>query len=999
MGRGADVVVGMLGILRASSAYVPLDPQYPAQRLRYLIEDSGVEVVLTQRALRGDLEALGVGVPLVDIETLEAHDAAAPEEEGAAGPARLAYVIYTSGSTGAPKGVEVTHANVLRLLNTTRKQFGFGAEDVWSCFHSTAFDFSVWEIWGALLHGGRLVMVPHWVARAPRAFCELLREQRVSVLNQTPSAFFQLLQQPGFIESAPGWGLKWVIFGGEALDSRRLARWWSHHGGDGGTRFVNMYGITETTVHVTYGEILDPEKAHRSVGDPLGDLRVYLLDASGQPVPPGAAGEIHVGGAGVARGYLGRASLTAERFVPDAFGGGAGARLYRSGDLGRRRRDGTLEYLGRIDQQIKLRGYRIEPGEIAQSLRGCEGVADAHVEVRTGADGDPQLVAYVVLDEGARWQGASALREAMLGRLPAHMVPQQWVRLEAMPLTAHGKLDRRALPAPSRAGETDMSSGRLADTFEERVALLFARILGVPVQGTDQDFFMSGGHSLSATRLLAAIELEFGVRLGVKQLFLGPTIGDIAKNIRATRRAALPPIERQPARPFYPVSHAQRRILLTDQMDALAYVQAYKFEWMGTLDEVAMRAAFEFVTARHEILRTTYHMHEGDYVQVVHAEMPASVSTLVADDDASLDRIADQVLQQALNTPFDLSRGPLLRAVCVRGAAAQHRFCLSMHHIVVDGWSMSLLGNDIARAYRAALRGQTAHAAPPRVQYRDFAAWHNRLIEEGGFDADRDYQRALLREARACRPLPTDVVRPRRPSYRGAIVHDRLSADVVRRLRELATAAHATDFTLTLGLLLCALHEWTGDARFSIGTVASGRHHRDVDETVGFFVNTLTLVCPIDPSWSFVQLLDAVRDRAATAFDHQDYPFNLVVDEAPADSRARTLPFDLLLIVQTIHDEPPEAEAAGDEPQVLACPQEVRRSLFDLKVEVVPIADDWRISIEYATDVYRRETAINLIEKMHRWANTVANAHDVALEKLAHLKSPHYLDEDFDLAI
>ncbi|WDD92417.1 amino acid adenylation domain-containing protein [Burkholderia sp. FERM BP-3421] len=329
MGRGADVVVGMLGILRASSAYVPLDPQYPAQRLRYLIEDSGVEVVLTQRALRGDLEALGVGVPLVDIETLEAHDAAAPAEEGAAGPARLAYVIYTSGSTGAPKGVEVTHANVLRLLNTTRKQFGFGAEDVWSCFHSTAFDFSVWEIWGALLHGGRLVMVPHWVARAPRAFCELLREQRVSVLNQTPSAFFQLLQQPGFIESAPGWGLKWVIFGGEALDSRRLARWWSHHGGDGGTRFVNMYGITETTVHVTYGEILDPEKAHRSVGDPLGDLRVYLLDASGQPVPPGAAGK-STWGRRVARGYLGRASLTAERFVPDAFGG-AGARLYRSG--------------------------------------------------------------------------------------------------------------------------------------------------------------------------------------------------------------------------------------------------------------------------------------------------------------------------------------------------------------------------------------------------------------------------------------------------------------------------------------------------------------------------------------------------------------------------------------------------------------------------------------------------------------------------------------------
>ncbi|WP_297910681.1 amino acid adenylation domain-containing protein, partial [Thiomonas sp.] len=441
--RSPELVVGMVGIVLAGATYVPLETHYPLQRLQFLLRDSAVRLVVAHAPTRELLAQAEPALPLLML------DAPSPVPVPVAAPVpvhpgQLAYVIYTSGSTGTPKGVGVSHANVLRLLHATRADFGFGPHDVWSCFHSIAFDFSVWELWGALLHGARVVVVPHWAARSPQALWQLMREQRVSVLSQTPSAFYQLMREPGFVDEAFAHGLRWVVFGGEALDSRRLLPWWQRPEADR-PAFVNMYGITETTVHVTFERIDAPEPAWRSVGRPIDDLRVFVLDAHGQPQPVGVPGELYVGGAGLARGYLRRPGLTAERFVPDPFGTRPGQRLYRSGDRGRWRPDGRIEFLGRADDQVKVRGFRIEPGEVEAALRLCEGVTDAHVDVfRPAADDEPMLVAYVVTGH----LDAAALREHLLRSLPSHMVPQRWVALPALPLNQNGKLDRRALPSP-----------------------------------------------------------------------------------------------------------------------------------------------------------------------------------------------------------------------------------------------------------------------------------------------------------------------------------------------------------------------------------------------------------------------------------------------------------------------------------------------------------------------------------------------------------------------
>ncbi len=449
--RSAGMVVAILGVLKAGGAYVPLDPAYPRERLAFMLEDSRVPVLLAHESLAETLPEPGPATRVVFIDRWEGDPFAGESEVDPEVPVSAghpAYVIYTSGSTGRPKGVVVRHGNAVRLFSATEHWFGFGPEDVWTLFHSYAFDFSVWELWGALLYGGRLVVVPWWMSRSPEAFYELLRQERVTVLNQTPSAFRQLIraEEPALAGAAPDLALKWVAFGGEALEPASLAPWFARHG-DQQPRLVNMYGITETTVHVTYRPVERQDVKRSVIGRPIPDLGLYVLDGEFQPLPVGVPGEIHVGGAGLARGYLGRPELTAERFIPNAWGE-PGSRLYRSGDLARRLPDGDLEYLGRIDHQVKVRGFRIELGEIESALAAHPAVREAVVLARdsvTGA-GEKRLVAYVVPAGDA--PALAELRDALAGSLPEYMLPSALVVLEKLPLTANGKVDRRALPEP-----------------------------------------------------------------------------------------------------------------------------------------------------------------------------------------------------------------------------------------------------------------------------------------------------------------------------------------------------------------------------------------------------------------------------------------------------------------------------------------------------------------------------------------------------------------------
>jgi amino acid adenylation domain-containing protein len=577
--RSIEMVVGLLAILKAGGAYVPLDPKLPSDRLAFIAEDSGIRMLLTQSALADQLPLPHAKQLLIDRPELWQANNAAENPSPINETGDLAYIIYTSGSTGKPKGSEITHANVARLFSATHSWFGFDHNDVWTLFHSFAFDFSVWEIWGALLYGGRLVIVPHEVSRSPAEFLRLLRYEQVTVLNQTPSAFQQLIQAEAqqSRDAQDELALRWVVFGGEALDVQALAPWFERHG-DAKPRLVNMYGITETTVHVTFRPLsIDDVARRRSViGVPIPDLRLYLLDRNLQPVPIGVAGEIHVAGAGLARGYLHRPDLTEARFIRHSMASGVKERLYKTGDLGRYLPNGDIEYLGRLDRQVKLRGFRIELGEIESALTAHPDIDQAVVLVHRRQDGNQQLVAYLVARTDAAPDTAS-LRRFLAASLPDYMVPALFITLDRFPLTGNGKLDQQALPDPNQycAQRGNLRAPR--DETERRLTLLWEKLLQRRPIGIDDNFFDLGGHSLLAVSLINNINRELGTSLAVTMLFRFPTVALLAEQIRAgtpgdaaTAASALVPIQPEGTEPpffcvaggggsvlyFYPLAQA-----------------------------------------------------------------------------------------------------------------------------------------------------------------------------------------------------------------------------------------------------------------------------------------------------------------------------------------------------------------------------------------------------------------------------------------------------------
>ncbi|GCB53276.1 siderophore biosynthesis non-ribosomal peptide synthetase modules [Streptomyces sp. NL15-2K] len=535
--RSTELVVAVLAVLKAGAAYVPVDPNSPAERLRYVLTDSGAQTVLTYRESARHLppQVRDRSVVLDDPETAHAVDQAA--EPAASGPAprtvpaeSAAYVIYTSGSTGRPKGTVLTHGNVTRLLAATQGEFRFGPDDVWTLFHSCAFDFSVWELWGAVVYGGRLVVVPQDVARSPADFARLLAAEGVTVLNQTPSAFYRLSEE---LEQAPGLrerlALRTVVFGGEALDWRRI-RGWVERSGSGGPVMVNMYGITETTVHVT-SQPAEPVFADAGAGSVIGTalphLRAYVLDAALRPVPPGGSGELYISGGGLARGYLDRAGLSSLRFVASPFGS-EGERMYRTGDVARWNRTGKLEYLGRADDQVKIRGFRIEPGEVETLVAQDARVAQGAVVVREDQPGDKRLVAYVVPADRTAFD-ESALREAVRAKLPDYMVPSAFVALDQLPLTTNGKLDRRALPAPEYGDRESYVAPRTAT--EEAMAEIWADVLGLERVGVEDDFFSLGGNSVLSLRVVGRVRSVFDINPSARIVFDHPTVARLALHI------------------------------------------------------------------------------------------------------------------------------------------------------------------------------------------------------------------------------------------------------------------------------------------------------------------------------------------------------------------------------------------------------------------------------------------------------------------------------------
>jgi amino acid adenylation domain-containing protein len=742
--RSPEMIVGILGILKAGGAYVPLDPAYPEERLAYVLEDAGVRVLLVQDRLRGRIPAANV-----EVITLDAEWERIPAEEtgpvpGDSHPDALAYIIYTSGSTGRPKGVQVTHANVVRLFLAIDPWFGFGPDDVWSLFHSFAFDVSVCEMWGALLHGGKLVVVPFLTSRTPEELYRLLVRERVSVLSQTPSAFRQLIAAEEAVGTSLELALRYVLLAGEALEPGTLRGWMERHGEES-PRVVNMYGITETTVHVTYRVIGrgDVERGGRSpVGIPMPDLRVYVLDRHLEPVPVGVPGEMYVSGAGVVRGYLDRPELTAQRFIPDPFGQ-PGTRLYRSGDLARRLPVGELEYLGRLDQQVKIRGFRIEPGEIEAVLLTHPAVREAVVVAREDGGGERRLAAYVTA--AGTPPTAGDLRVHLQGALPEYMVPSSFMILDRLPLTNNGKLDRRALPAPDLAAGTEAEYVAPRTPSEEVLAAVWSEVLGLERVGIDDNFFTVGGDSILSVRV-AALARDRGIELAIEDLFAHRTIREQAERAaRATpESAALDAILSRGSRPFDLIPEEDRRKLPEDAEDAfplaslqggMLYHQALtreapvyhnvdSYHFRGAFDEGCFRAAVQAAVDRQENLRTSIHLTGfSEPVQVVHrrAEIPVQVEDIRHLDGAAQDALLREIHQQEWRTPFDITRAPLMRMRVHLRADDRFHLTVAENHAINDGWSYTSLFADIFEDHAALMRGEPIRERTrPAMRFRDY---------------------------------------------------------------------------------------------------------------------------------------------------------------------------------------------------------------------------------------------------------------------------------------
>ncbi|MFD4259397.1 non-ribosomal peptide synthase/polyketide synthase [Streptomyces sp. NPDC058534] len=909
--RSAELVVALLAVVKSGAAYVPLDPGYPADRLAHALSDSAPAALLTDRATADRLPAHEVPRIVLGDATdphpypYPATDLAQSERVRPLDPRDTAYVIYTSGSTGRPKGVAVPHRNVVRLFSATEHWFGFDEHDVWTLFHSYAFDFSVWELWGPLLHGGRLVVVPHDVSRDPAAFRSLLARERVTVLNQTPSAFHQLAaaDREGGAELA----LRTVVFGGEALDLSRLADWYERHAEDA-PALVNMYGITETTVHVSHFALDRATAAAASastIGVNIPDLRVYVLDDRLRPTAPGVTGEMYVAGAGLARGYLGRPALTSDRFPADPYAalfGERGTRMYRTGDLARRRTDGGLDYLGRADQQVKIRGFRIEPGEIEAVLAAHPAVDDVAVVAREDVQGDPRLVAYVVTGTDTT---ARALHGHAAGHLPDHMLPSAFVTLDVLPLTPNGKLDTKALPAPAHAGQVTGRAPR--GPREEILCSLFAEVLGVPRLTVDDSFFDLGGHSLLATRLAGRIRSTLGVELSVRRLFESPTVAGLSAALDGAERAgtALTAGVR-PER--LPLSYAQQRLWFLHQLEGPSptYNITGALRLTGALVPEALRAAFQDVVVRHESLRTVFTEDaQGARQTVLDA---AGVRFGLPVTDLTEDLLGRR-LEEAARHCFDLTADIPVRAELFRLGADEHVLLLMVHHIAGDGWSLGPLVRDLAAAYTARAAGHAPDWAPLPVQYADFTLWQRASLgdaSDGTSPAGR--QLAHWKQALAGLPdrleLPADRPLPAVASHRGGRVPLTVPAGLHRGAVELARESRTSVFMVLQAALAALLTRLGAGDDIPLGTPVAGRGDDAVDQVVGFFVNTLVLRTDTSGDPTFRELLDRVRDTDLSAYDHQDLPFEHLVDVlSPTRSLSHNPLFQVLLSLDTTQQD------------------------------------------------------------------------------------------------
>ncbi|HYO14676.1 MAG TPA: amino acid adenylation domain-containing protein [Thermoanaerobaculia bacterium] len=970
--RSAALVVGLLAILKAGGAYLPLDPDYPTERLLFMLQDARASLLLTTGELAARLGEQGPAILRLDDRTAPWWS---PERDAggnlgiAVQPGNLAYVIYTSGSTGRPKGTMNAHLGIVNRLLWMQERFDLGPGDRVLQKTPVSFDVSVWELFWPLINGAILVMARPGGHRDAAYLWRTIEEHGITTLHFVPSMLRAFLEgAPPSAERLSASSLVRVLASGETLGhdlqelySSRLE-----------APLYNLYGPTEAAVDVTHWSC-DPADARPLVpiGRPVANTCIHLLDRQAQEVPVGVPGELYIGGVQVARGYLGRPDLTAERFVPDV----GGARLYRTGDLARYLPDGAIDYLGRCDDQVKIRGFRIELGEIEAVLAGHPAVREAAVLLRTDLPGGSGLVAYVAADEAGRGR---SLRGWLEERLPGYMVPAAFVELESLPLSVNGKVDRKALAKLRPERETSLPMAPRTPA-EELLAGIFAEVLGVDRVGITEDFFALGGHSLLATRVASRVRTVFGVELPVRAIFQAPTVEALAGHLERSARAVGGRIERSERRgePLA-LSFAQQRLWVLDQLEpgSPLYSIPVAVELIGRLEEAALAAALEEVVRRHEALRTTFRSVEGEPVQVI-AEPTAF--TLPQVDLRGLpvgegrEREVSRLAEDEARRPFDLGCDPLLRCTLVRAGADAHVLLLTMHHIVSDAWSIDVLVRELGALYASFAAGRPSPLPELPIQYADFAAWQRHHLAGGLLAAELAWWRGQLAGIPPALELPTDHPRPVDRSVRGAVHDFTIDREELAGLTRLSRRHGTTLFMTVLAGFAALLQRFTDQDDVVVGTPVAGRTRTETEPLIGFFINTLALRIDLSGAPVFVDLLARVRETALSAYAHQDVPFERLVEElAPERDRSRPPIFQVVLALQNAPSE--RLTLPGLEVQVL--PLSTGTAKFELSVVLGETAQGLTGMIEFSRDLFAGATIGRLAGHLTRLlAAAVADPH------------------------
>ncbi|MGY1918965.1 non-ribosomal peptide synthetase [Pseudomonas tolaasii] len=964
--RSPQLLIGLLAIIKAGGAYVPLDPDYPTDRLAYMLHDSGVHLLLTQTALLEQLPTPeGVCVIAMDSLHLDSWPTQAPGLHLHGD--NLAYVIYTSGSTGQPKGVGNTHAALAERLQWMQATYALDATDVLMQKAPISFDVSVWECFWPLITGCRLVLAGPGEHRDPHRIAQLVQEHGVTTLHFVPPLLQLFIDEPLVAECT---SLRRLFSGGEALPAELRNRVLAQLPA---VQLHNRYGPTETAINVTHWHCRVEDGERSPIGRPLGNVICRVLDEQLNPVPLGVPGELCIGGIGLARGYLGRAGLTAERFVADD----QGARLYRTGDRARWNADGVLEYLGRLDQQVKLRGFRVEPEEIEARLLALDGIAQAVVLVR-----DAQLIGYYTAPAGL---DEHQVKATLAAELPEYMVPALLMRLDAMPLSPSGKLDRRALPEPVWQTREHVEP---ETPLQQQIAAIWREVLGLSRIGLRDDFFALGGHSLLATQIISRTRQACDVELPLRTLFEASELGAFAEQVsriqaagQRNQQTAIARVDRsQPV----PLSYSQQRMWFLWQMepDSPAYNVGGMARLRGVLDVGRFEAALQALIMRHETLRTTFPSVDGVAYQQVSAQTGLRMDwqDFTALNETECRQRLQQLADVEAHTPFNLETGPLLRACLVKAGEQEHYLVLTLHHIVTEGWAMDIFARELSALYEAFIDERESPLAPLPVQYLDYSVWQRQWLESGERQRQLDYWTAQLGHEHPLLELPGDRPRPPVQSHQGELYRFDLSDDLAARVRAFNAERGLTLFMTMTATLAVLLYRYSGQTDLRIGAPVANRIRPESEGLIGAFLNTQVLRCRLDGQMSVGELFEQVRHTVIEGQSHQDLPFDHLVEALqPPRSAAYNPLFQVMCNVQRWEFQQ-SRQLAGMTVEYLA--NDARATKFDLNLEVTDLDHRLGCCLTYSTDLFDEPRIARMAE---HWRNVLEALIADPLQRLSEL--------------